>query len=95
MLLLQGDYCLIYDTYCSKSAARKDLDDDSSPIYTAYTRDDHVFACHGLLSSTDANANRDLAMILYQVATVARGDDVRPRRLCQMDVRVMDAIGEQ
>jgi hypothetical protein len=52
--LLQGDYCLVYDTYCNKTAARKDLDDDKSPIYTAYTRDDHVRACHELLSSTDA-----------------------------------------
>jgi len=91
---LQGDYSAIYDTHCTKSASRQDAE-DSSTINLEFTRDDYVRACHHYLGSTHANANRDLSMMTYQTATVSRDDEVRPRRLCQMDTRVMDAIGEQ
>jgi hypothetical protein len=54
-----------------------------------------VQASHTLLSSTDATANRDLAMILMQIATVSRGDEVRSKKANQMDARKIDAAGEQ
>jgi hypothetical protein len=89
----QPDYGVVYALYCRKSAARSDQSDES--VHISMSADDLVNMCHGLLDSAEKEDMRNLAMILYQYATVSRGDDVRPRKLSELMVRYMKSVGER
>lgn len=88
----QPDYKLLYQLYCTKSVARSDNNSDN--VHLSMTADDLTRMCHQLLASDSREHMRDLAMILYQFATVSRGDDVRPRSLSELMVRYLKAVGE-
>lgn len=89
----QRDYEGYYQLYCKKSAARSS-GQNSDNVHLSMTADDLIAICANLLKSDDKEDIRNLAMILYQFATVSRGDDVRPRKLSELMVRYLRTVGE-
>jgi hypothetical protein len=88
-----GDYKLVYELYCRGSNVRAD-NAGSNSVHLSMTFDNLVDICHQLLESSEKEDIRNLALILYQFATVSRGDDVRPRRMSELMVRYLKSVGE-
>ena len=88
-------YAMVYADKCSKLGMRRG---DGGRRYIApnmsFTRESLYKMCRTLLAGRDPLDARNLSIILYQIATVARGDDVRPRKLIELSLRYMAAIGE-
>ena len=93
LLAEQPDYKLVYAVHCKKSVSRADSSNSDS-VHLSMTADDLIKMCHLLLGSEDKEDVRNLAMMLYQFATVSRGDDVRPRTLDELMVRFLKSVGE-
>ena len=89
----QPDYEGYYQLYCKKSAARSS-GQSSDNVHLSMTADDLNAICQQLLESDSTEDIRNLALILYQFATVSRGDDVRPRKLAELMVRYLKSMGE-
>jgi hypothetical protein len=92
-LAKQPDYGTCYELYCKKSAARSSANNSDS-VHLSMTADDLFQMCEELVASGSKEDMRNLAMILYQFATVSRGDDVRPRKLSELMVRYLKSVGE-
>lgn len=89
----QPGYGTCYQLYCKKSAARSGADSGNN-VHLSMTADDLSQMCDDLVASDNKEDMRNLAMILYQFATVSRGDDVRPRKLSELMVRYLKSVGE-
>jgi hypothetical protein len=92
-LSAQPDYEGYYQLYCKKSAARSS-GQSSDNVHLSMTADDLIAICEQLLESDDKEDIRNLSLILYQFATVSRGDDVRPCKLSELMVRYLKSVGE-
>jgi hypothetical protein len=90
----QPDYETYYQLYCKKSAARSSAQGSSDSVHLSMTADNLTEICQRLLASDSKEDIRNLALILYQFATVSRGDDVRPRLLSELMVRYLKSVGE-
>lgn len=88
----------LYKVYCSKKRDRtlvKALAEGSQRaiVHMSFGRDAYVRGVHTLLASADRDDACVLSMYTAQVAMVARGDDIRPRTLADLDTRVLTCVG--
>lgn len=60
------------------------MDPQDNTEQATFTLDELVKLCDMLLVSKEWRASRDLSMLLWMCNTCGRGDDARPRRLCEL-----------
>lgn len=89
----QADYRMVYKYHCTKTASRAE-GNNSDTVHYNIGLDEYTNLCHTMLLSDKKEHLRNMAIILYQFSTVSRGDDVRPRRLNELMVRMQRAVGE-
>lgn len=71
------------------------MDPQDNTEQATFTLDELVKLCNRLLVSKDWRAARDLSMLLWMCMTCGRGDDARPRRLCELtEPKRRGTIGE-
>lgn len=71
------------------------LDPQDNSEQATFTYDELVKICDDLLRSEDPKAARDLSTLLWMCMTCGRGDDARPRRLCELtEPKLRSVIGE-
>jgi hypothetical protein len=59
----------------------------------SFGKDAFVQGAHQLLASSDPLAAKTLSMYLTQVQTVARGDDLRARKLKDLGTSTLTCVG--
>ena len=70
------------------------LDPQDNSEQSTFTYDELHKIADDLLSSTDFKDTRDLSMLLWMCMTCGRGDDARPRRLCELtEPKLRSSIG--
>lgn len=74
---------------CSAAAAAQQEPDCCLDV----TRDKLFELCTLYLNSDKSRDARDLSMIMYQLFTVSRGDDTRPRRFKELRERLTSSVG--
>ncbi|WIA17347.1 hypothetical protein OEZ85_014210 [Tetradesmus obliquus] len=92
----------LYGKYCSKrrdiklvaAAAASDKGMvRASQLHMAFGRESYLMGCRLLLESADHNDAMLLSMFTGQVSMVARGDDLRGRRLPELSSRLVACVG--
>lgn len=96
LALLPG-YEMVFKAYCTKGGKGTAAGGGRRFIAPnmAFTREALFKMCLKLLRCNKSISARNLSIILYQIATVSRGDDVRPRKLLELALRHMAAIGKR
>lgn len=93
----------LYNKYCSKTrdkqlvAARAASDvglSRAAVLHQSFGRETFLVACRRLLESDDHGDVMLLSMFTGQVSMVARGDDLRSRRLPDLSTRMMACVGK-
>lgn len=93
----------LYGKYCSKrrdiklvaAAAASDKGMvRASQLHMAFGRESYLMGCRLLLESAEHNDAMLLSMFTGQVSMVARGDDLRGRRLPELSSRLVACVGE-
>lgn len=94
-------YQQLYAAWCSKKRDRalaEEADEGcecrAAVVHTSFGRDPYIKGAHRLLGSTSALDARLLSMFLGQVQMVARGDDLRGRKLKDLGTRILSCVGE-
>jgi hypothetical protein len=94
-------YRSLYVQYCSKKrdkaqceAADDDCEYRAAVVHMSFGRDPYVQGAHAMLASKDPLQAKLLSMYLGQVQMVARGDDMRGRRLKDLGTRTLSCVGE-
>ena len=97
----RGPYRPLYDVYCSKKrdralgeAAADECECRAAVVHTSFGRDPYVQGAHAMLASADPLQAKLLSMYLGQVQMVARGDDLRGRKLKDLGTRTLACVGE-
>jgi hypothetical protein len=71
------------------------VDPQDNSEQSTFTFDELVKIADDLMSSKDPKDARDLSMLLWMCMTCGRGDDARPRRLCELtEPKLRSSIGE-
>jgi hypothetical protein len=71
------------------------LDPQDNSEQATFTYDELTKICDDLLRSDDPKDARDLSTLLWMCMTCGRGDDARPRRLCELtEPKLRSVIGE-
>jgi hypothetical protein len=92
-------YRALYETYCrrkrdrSMAAAADEDTHRAACIHMSFGKDAFVQGAHQLLASSDPLAAKTLSMYLTQVQTVARGDDLRARKLKDLGTSTLTCVG--
>lgn len=99
ILNLAEPYKNLYTVYCSKKRDRQmadgaDATEYRAVVHTSFGRDPYIRGAHLLLGSADPLDARLLSMFLGQVQMVARGDDLRGRKLKDLSTRILSCVGE-
>lgn len=94
-------YRSLYVKYCSKKrdkaqceVADDDCDYRAAVVHMSFGRDPYVQGAQAMLASNDPLQAKLLSMYLGQVQMVARGDDLRGRRLKDLGTRTLSCVGE-
>jgi hypothetical protein len=94
-------YQQLYAAWCSKKRDRalaEEADEEcecrAAVVHMSFGRDPYVKGAHALLGSAEHLDARLLSMFLGQVQMVARGDDLRKRRLKDLGTRTLSCVGE-
>lgn len=94
-------YQQLYAAWCSKKRDRalaEEADEEcecrAAVVHMSFGRDPYIKGAHNLLASADGLDARLLSMFLCQVQMVARGDDLRGRRLKDLGTRTLACVGE-
>ncbi|KAF6254461.1 hypothetical protein COO60DRAFT_1627872 [Scenedesmus sp. NREL 46B-D3] len=92
----------LYKKYCSKkrdkhlvaAAAASDVGlARAAHLHQSFGRETYLLGCRRLLASADHGNAMLLSMFTSQVSMVARGDDLRSRRLLDLSTRMMACVG--
>jgi hypothetical protein len=93
-------YASLYKVYCSKkrdrqlgAAAGEECDSRAAVVHMSFGRDPYVQGAHAMLASRDPQQAKLLSMFLGQVQMVARGDDMRNRKLKDLGTRTLACVG--
>jgi hypothetical protein len=71
------------------------LDPQDNSEQATFTFDELYKIADALLGSEDPKDTRDLSMLLWMCQTCGRGDDARPRRICELtEPKLRCSIGE-
>lgn len=91
----------LYKKYCSKTrdkqlvaAAAASEAGLSRAVHVSFGRETYLLACRRLVASADHVDAMTLSMFTSQVSMVARGDDLRSRRLPDLSTRMMACVGK-
>lgn len=94
-------YNNLYLLYCSKRrdralnrAAEAAGGGRSAVVHLSLGKDPYVRGCHKLLASDRLEDAELLSLVTSQTATVARGDDLRQRKLSDLGTRTLSCVGE-
>lgn len=72
------------------------VDPQDNSEQATFTYDELVKIADALLRSPEPKDARDLSMLLWMCMTCGRGDDARPRRLCELtEPKLRSSIGER
>lgn len=94
-------YSALYVVWCSKKrdramgeAADEECEYRAAVVHTSFGRDPYVQGAHAMLASSDPQQAKLLSMYTGQVQMVARGDDLRGRKLKDLGTRNLACVGE-
>lgn len=94
-------YTSLYVVYCSKKRDRalgEAADDEceyrAAVVHTSFGRDPYVQGVHDMLASPHPQQAQLLSMFTGQTQMVARGDDLRGRKLKDLGTRTLACVGE-
>jgi hypothetical protein len=94
-------YSSLYVVWCSKKrdramgeAADEECEGRAAVVHMSFGRDPYVQGAHAMLASSDPQQAKLLSMYLGQVQMVARGDDLRGRKLKDLGTRTLSCVGE-
>ena len=94
-------YRSLYLVHCSKKRDRvlgEAADDEceyrAAVVHTSFGRDPYVQGAQAMLASSEVLQAKLLSMYLGQVQMVARGDDLRGRKLKDLGTRTLACVGE-
>lgn len=100
-LRFAAPYNSLYDVWCTKKRDRvlgEAADDEceyrAAVVHTSFGRDPYVQGAHAMLASPEPLQAKLLSMYLGQVQMVARGDDLRGRKLKDLGTRNLACVGE-
>lgn len=101
-LAITEPYSSLYVVHCSKKrdramgeAADEECEGRAAVVHTSFGRDPYVQGAHAMLASSDPLQAKLLSMYLGQVQMVARGDDLRGRKLKDLGTRTLSCVGER
>jgi len=94
-------YADLYKIHCSKkadqqvaAAAAAEDAGRAAVVHLSLGRDVYVRVCEQLMASSRLLDALRLSMVTAQVQLVARGDDLRGRKLSDIGVRTLACVGE-
>jgi hypothetical protein len=94
-------YRALYQVWCSKkrdrvlgAAADEEVEYRAAVVHTSFGRDPYVQGAEALLASETPQDAKLLSMYTGQVQMVARGDDLRGRKLKDLGTRSLSCVGK-
>jgi hypothetical protein len=96
-----SSYRSLYQVWCSKkrdrvlgAAADDEMEYRAAVVHTSFGRDPYVKGAEKLLASAAPQDAKLLSMYTGQVQMVARGDDLRGRKLKDLGTRTLACVGK-
>ena len=94
-------YRSLYQVWCSKkrdrvlgAAADDEMEYRAAVVHTSFGRDPYVQGAEALLASESPQDAKLLSLYTGQVQMVARGDDLRGRKLKDLGTRTLACVGK-